>query len=107
MAEKSSFFNSVSGDRKYKAEDWAAYFATFVSSGVVLKTNATLAVSADGGSMTFPTARMRRMRKNLLYFGQCLRAVIRMFLIAISALISWVSLKSTWKSNMQHFLPQL
>jgi len=52
MAEKSSFFNSVSGDRKYKAEDWAAYFATFVSSGVVLKTNATLAVAADGGSMS-------------------------------------------------------
>ena len=52
MAEKSSFFNSVSGDRKYKAEDWAAYFATFVSNGVVLKTNATLAVSADGGSMS-------------------------------------------------------
>lgn len=52
MAEKSSFFNSVSSDRKYKAEDWAAYFATFVSSGVVLKTNATLAVSANGGSMS-------------------------------------------------------
>ena len=27
MAEKSRFFNSVSGDRKYKAEDWASYFA--------------------------------------------------------------------------------
>ena len=52
MAERFSFFNSVSGDRKYKAEDWAAYFSTFVSNGVVLKTNATLKVSANGGSMS-------------------------------------------------------
>ena len=26
--EKSSFFNSVSHDRTYKAEDWAEYFAS-------------------------------------------------------------------------------
>nr|DAQ05226.1 MAG TPA: hypothetical protein [Caudoviricetes sp.] len=32
--EKSSFFNSVSGDRKYKAEDWASYFASFIGNGV-------------------------------------------------------------------------
>ena len=35
MAERGSFFNSVSGDRKYSAEDWAAYFASFVSNGVL------------------------------------------------------------------------
>jgi hypothetical protein len=52
MAEKSSFFNSIGNDRRYKAEDWAAYFATFVGNGVVLKTNAALAVSADAGSMS-------------------------------------------------------
>ena len=34
MAEKSSFFNSVSGDRRYSAEDWAAYFAAFIGNGV-------------------------------------------------------------------------
>lgn len=34
MAEKSSFFNSIGRDRTYKAEDWAAYFATFLSNGV-------------------------------------------------------------------------
>lgn len=33
MAIKSSFFNSVGGDRKYKAEDWAAYFGKFISNG--------------------------------------------------------------------------
>lgn len=32
--EKSSFFNSVSGDRTYKAEDWASYFASFITNGV-------------------------------------------------------------------------
>lgn len=32
--EKSSFFNSVSGDRIYKAEEWAEYFASFIGNGV-------------------------------------------------------------------------
>lgn len=32
--EKSSFFNSVSGDRKYNAADWAAYFASVIGNGV-------------------------------------------------------------------------
>ena len=32
--EFSSFFNSVGGDRKYKAEDWAEYFGSFIGNGV-------------------------------------------------------------------------
>lgn len=32
--EKCSFFNSVSGDRRYKAEDWAGYFSSFIGNGV-------------------------------------------------------------------------
>lgn len=32
--EKSSFFNSVGGDRVYKAEEWAEYFASFIGNGV-------------------------------------------------------------------------
>lgn len=32
--EKSSFFNSVSHDRTYRAEDWAEYFASFIGNGV-------------------------------------------------------------------------
>lgn len=32
--EKSSFFNSVNGDRKYKASDLAEYFNSFISNGV-------------------------------------------------------------------------
>jgi len=51
MAEKSSFFNSISGDRRYKAEDWAEYFAAFVSNGVLLRAAGTLAVTALAGSM--------------------------------------------------------
>ncbi|MDQ0150562.1 hypothetical protein ACFO6R_12750 [Eubacterium multiforme] len=34
MAEFSGFFNSVNGDRKYKSEDFAKYFKTFMSTGV-------------------------------------------------------------------------
>ena len=33
--EKSSFFNSRGGDRRYKAEDWASYFASFIANGVM------------------------------------------------------------------------
>ncbi|HNW88010.1 MAG TPA: hypothetical protein PKJ47_13870, partial [Candidatus Limiplasma sp.] len=51
MAEKSSFFNSISGDRRYMAEDWADYFAAFVSSGVLLKPSGALNVTANAGSM--------------------------------------------------------
>lgn len=32
--EKSSFFNSVGGDRRYNAFDWASYFASFIGNGV-------------------------------------------------------------------------
>lgn len=32
--EKSSFFNSVGGDRKYSATDWAEYFASLIGNGV-------------------------------------------------------------------------
>lgn len=34
MAEFGGFFNSVNGDRKYKSEDFAKYFSTFMSTGV-------------------------------------------------------------------------
>ncbi|MGG3800468.1 hypothetical protein [Metabacillus fastidiosus] len=34
MTIKSGIFNSVNNDRRYKAEDFAAYFATFIGNGV-------------------------------------------------------------------------
>ncbi len=57
--EKSSFFNSVAGDRKYNAADWAAYFASLVGNGVfgspadnlkiLLGENMCVTVSAGSG----------------------------------------------------------
>lgn len=34
MAEFGGFFNSVNGDRKYKSEDFANYFKTFIGNGI-------------------------------------------------------------------------
>jgi len=34
MAEFGGFFNSVSGDRKYKSEDFSNYFKTFMGTGI-------------------------------------------------------------------------
>lgn len=47
--EKSSFFNSVSGDRKYKAEDWASYFSSFIGNGVFPVPSTGLQVVAGSG----------------------------------------------------------
>lgn len=54
MAEKSSFFNSVSGDRKYKAEDWASYFGTLIGNGVFPNpaTNLQVVPGASGLTVT-------------------------------------------------------
>lgn len=47
--EKSSFFNSVSGDRTYKAEDWASYFASFIGNGVFPVPSTGLQVVVNDG----------------------------------------------------------
>ena len=47
--EQSSFFNSVSGDRKYKAEDWASYFGSFIGNGVFPVPSTGLQVVAGNG----------------------------------------------------------
>ena len=47
--EKSSFFNSVSHDRTYKAEDWAEYFASFIGNGVFPVPSTGLQVVAGYG----------------------------------------------------------
>lgn len=46
--EKSSFFTSLNGDRKYKATDWAAYFANFIGNGVFPNPSSALRVSTNG-----------------------------------------------------------
>lgn len=47
--ERSSFFNSVGGDRKYKAADWAAYFGSFIGNGVFPQPSDGLQVVAGDG----------------------------------------------------------
>ena len=46
--EKSSFFNSVSGDRKYQASDFAEYFNSLVTNGVFPDPSTNLQVLANG-----------------------------------------------------------
>lgn len=47
MAEKSGFFNSSNGDRKYKADFFAEYFASFVGNGVFPNPSTGLQVIAN------------------------------------------------------------
>ena len=47
--EKYFPFRSVSGDRKYSAEDWAAYFALFLSNGVFYSSADKLKVVTNEG----------------------------------------------------------
>lgn len=46
--EKSSFFTSLNGDRKYKSTDFAEYFATFIGNGVFPNPSANLIVTTNG-----------------------------------------------------------
>lgn len=48
MAEKSSFFTSLNGDRKYKSSDFAEYFSTFIGSGVFPNPSNNLLVTSNG-----------------------------------------------------------
>lgn len=45
--QKSSFFNSVNGDRRYKAEEWAEYFAAFIGNGIFPNPATNLMVQAN------------------------------------------------------------
>lgn len=47
MAEFGGFFNSVNGDRKYKSEDFANYFKTFIGTGVNPNTDSLRVVKAS------------------------------------------------------------
>lgn len=53
MAEKSGFFNAVRTDagydRKYSAQDWSDFIASFISTGVLRDANNGLYVAANGG----------------------------------------------------------
>ncbi|HFK1428034.1 MULTISPECIES: hypothetical protein [Bacillus cereus group] len=49
--EKFSFFNSINGDRRYKAEDWANYFNKFITNGYFPNIASNLQVIASGTNM--------------------------------------------------------
>ena len=51
MAEKSSFFASVGGDRKYGAADWAAYFGSLVGNGYFAASLTALQATASGDGL--------------------------------------------------------
>lgn len=51
MAEKSSFFNSVNGDRKYLAGDFAEFFSPLITNGF-FPGDLNLKVVADANNMT-------------------------------------------------------
>ncbi|MCT4543481.1 MAG: hypothetical protein N4A63_08065 [Vallitalea sp.] len=56
--EKSSFFNSVCGDRKYKAQDFAQYFSSFVGNGVFPNPSTNLqVVSNDDMTVTLKSGK--------------------------------------------------
>lgn len=46
--EKSSFFTSLNGDRKYKATDFAKYFSAFIGNGVFPNPSTNLQVTSNG-----------------------------------------------------------
>lgn len=50
--EKSSFFTSINGDRKYKAEDFASFFGTLISNGVFPNPATNLQVRAINNDMS-------------------------------------------------------
>lgn len=49
---KFGMFNSINGDRKYKAEDFAQYFATFIGNGIFVNPSDCLQIKANGDSMS-------------------------------------------------------
>lgn len=52
MAVRSSFFNSINGDRRYLAHRYAEYFASFIGNGVFPNPSTGLQVYADSSNMT-------------------------------------------------------
>ena len=45
--ERSAFFNSINGDRRYKAEVFAEYFSSFIGNGVFPNPSTSLQVIAN------------------------------------------------------------
>ena len=74
--QKSSFFNSVDGDRKYKAEEWAEYFSSFIGNGVFARPADSLMVQVNV-DMTI-AVRAGRAWINGYFFFNTAREVIQL-----------------------------
>lgn len=74
--QKSSFFNSIGGDRRYKAEEWAEYFASFIGNGIFPAPSSGLQVQA-GVNMDF-TVRAGKAWINGYFFNNTTDTTIQL-----------------------------
>lgn len=73
--EKSSFFNSISGDRRYKTGEWAEYFASFITNGVFPLPSTGLQVLANN-SMTITVKTGKAWINGYFYFNTSDHSVV-------------------------------
>lgn len=68
--EKSSFFNSVNGDRKYKASDFAEFFNSLLTNGVFPTPSTNLQVLSNG-DMTITIKAGKAWINGYVYINDC------------------------------------
>lgn len=66
--EKSFVFNSVNGDRRYKAEDFREYFASFIGNGVFPNPSSNLQV-VDNNNMTITVKKGKGWINGAIYIN--------------------------------------
>ncbi|VHU68877.1 phage structural protein [Clostridioides difficile] len=68
MMEKSFVFNSINGDRRYKAEDFREYFASFIGNGVFPNPSTNLQV-VDNNNMTITVKKGKGWINGAIYIN--------------------------------------
>ncbi|MCC0654686.1 hypothetical protein [Clostridioides sp. ES-S-0001-03] len=66
--EKSFVFNSINGDRRYKAEDFREYFASFIGNGVFPNSSTNLQV-VDNNNMTITVKKGKGWINGAIYIN--------------------------------------
>ena len=69
MAEKSSFFTSLNGDRKYKSSDFAEYFSTFIGNGVFPNPSSGLQVISNTDDMNITVKPGKAWINGYMYYN--------------------------------------
>ncbi|MGO0931908.1 hypothetical protein ACTPED_19825, partial [Clostridioides difficile] len=68
--EKSFVFNSVNGDRRYKAEDFREYFASFIGNGVFPNPSSNLqVVDNNNNNMTITVKKGKGWINGAIYIN--------------------------------------